>query len=182
MRRKLTALLLTACLMVCSAIPVHASGTADAGRQWYEDPALQAMLEDPSVWGSFPELTRYCYMMLYAPSIAVSTGLPADSLTALNVRIMSPYDDCYGFTDAYIDYPTRVIYLNMDRLAEKGARYSVRTLAHEVRHLWQEVTQSIPYTPVDATDYYNYVTNPREWDAIVFAATYIIGAWPHAYE
>ncbi len=131
------------------------------------------MLDDPFVWASFPPEVRYQYMMLFAPSIAVSAGLPVYAISPANVRIMSPYDESYGFADAYCDYPTKTVYLNMEQLAKRGAREAIKTMAHEIRHVWQETTQSIPYTPVDITDFNSYMSNPREADAMKYASWYI---------
>ncbi len=120
------------------------------------------------------EDAQYNYILNYLPTINTALGLPPNAYTAANIHMMDPSDPDYSIANAYTNYDTDQIYLNMRNIGLyfDGTK-AVEILAHEVRHLYQDTFQTIPYIPEDPNDLASYNANPREIDANQFATAFV---------
>lgn len=162
-------LALTLFLSICLCIPCFCYENNPLGLNLYD----KSLLSNDIAWMSLSEQDRFDYILRYVPAINTLMGLPADTFSVSNIHLMEYNDPSYNLACAYTNYNTGQIYINMNRvnLTSGGGWAAIFALAHEMRHLYQDKYNTLPYNP-QATIGNNliYTTDPREIDANAFAS------------
>ncbi len=153
---------------------------AGSARTW--DPYDHKLVYNEAEWNSFNKNARFNYICSYIDDINALAGLAgAESVTKAQVHVMAESDPMYQSVARAYTTKDNNIYLNMEKLGleDVGAGYAVMVLAHEIKHVEQNLHGRVNWGTAAVMDYdkanfseETYGAQPHEIEAEQFGLSF----------
>ncbi len=152
--RKTKAACRAACAVLAAAVLSLALPARAQAREW--DPYDHRLIYSEAEWSSFSREAQFSYICGFLDEINDMLGLQgAQRVTEAQVHLISPSDPSYQKVYKACTLRDNHIYLNMDKLKLEGygAGYALIVLAHEMKHVQQNLAGTVDWGMAAAVDY-----------------------------